>query len=125
MNRFRDAFCEHVGCRPEDYLREALRQTLHPHAALLGGLARRLCSPLCEQLLEDAGETTTGEELRDVIRLYEYDVHWHGGFWVRRLKFRVSGQRLLNLHGELRQRVGKNNLPAAIPGTRPVPATSG
>jgi hypothetical protein len=124
MNRFRDAFCEYVGCRPENYVREALRRTLYPHAAKFGRLARCLCSRLCEQLLEDAGATTSGEELREVIRLYEYDVQLHGGFWTRRLKFRVSGQRLLDLYVEIRNHVGKNDPPANMPGARSGPAAT-
>ena len=125
MNRFRDIFCGHVGCRPEDYMREALRRTLYPHAARFGCLARWLCSPLCERLIEDAGSTTSSEGLRDVIRLYEYDVHLCGGFWVRSLRFRVSGQRLLNLHAEVRCQARRQEPPEYVSSVSSVSATNG
>jgi hypothetical protein len=111
MKRFKDLLCDYLGCAPETYVREALRRTLYPHAARLGFLMFWFCSPLCLRVVEEAGATENGEALRDVVEDYEYALRLHGGFWLRRLKFRVSGQRLLNLYAEARCHGEKQAIP--------------
>lgn len=101
VKRFKDLFCDYVRCAPEAYEREALKRTLYPRAARLTAVAHWLCSPVCLRVIEEAGEVENSEDLRDVMRLYEYDIKAYGGFWLRRLKFRVSGRRLLDLYARV------------------------
>ena len=122
MKRFKDLFCAYVHCAPEAYTREVLKRTLYPRAARLAGLGSWFCSPLCLGVIEEAGEAENSEELRDIIKLYEYDIQLHGGFWIRRLKFRVSGQRLLDLYGQVRHEAERDvhrSTPTRPSGTAP------
>lgn len=54
-------------------------------------------------LLEEAAQTRDEEELRDLVGEYEYQTKLHGGLLANRFKIRVSGQRLLCLHAEVRK----------------------
>src|SRR5690349_9000460 len=96
--RFKESFCRHFNCAPENYVREAMDRTLHPHAAKLGPLMRLLCSLPCRRLLEEAGKATSLDDVQHAIQVYRADLKRNGGLWRRRFKFRISGQRLLNLY---------------------------
>ena len=105
MKTFKDAFCEYCQCPPEAYLRRALRLTLYPHAAVFAALLYWFGLPHAVQVLEQAGHTTDGDELKDVIDEYEYQLALYGGILARRFNVRVSGQRLLELHTRVRKAI--------------------
>ena len=97
LKTFAQAFCGRVGCAPEDYLRVALKHCLYPRARVFAP-ALRFCAPAADiQLLEAAGAATTEQRLNDLLRDYRYQLHLRGGFLAKRLKLRVSGNRLQKL----------------------------
>ena len=56
------------------------------------------------RLLNEAGMTTNEDEMLDVIKQSELDVRERGRTLAYRLKFRVSGQRLVELNSRVRQK---------------------
>ena len=113
LKPFKEAFCEHFQCPPERFVREAFTRSLYPHARpfawWLGlGPERSL------RLLEETGRTSSTGDLEDLINQYQYDVRVHGGIWERHWKFRVSGERLLELNAQIRKQSRPDNhaLPA-------------
>ena len=101
MKPFKQAFCDYYKCPPEQYLRQAFLRSLHARARPIGWLL--IAQPESVELLDEAGKTTSEEELRDVIGQFEYQINVHGGIMARRLKLRVSGQRLLELNARIRK----------------------
>lgn len=99
---FKQAFCECFDCPPESYLREAFLRTLYPRAAPFGKLMLWFGATEGLQLLDEAGMSTSEEELLDIIRQNELDARERGLTLARRWKFRVSGQRLVELHKQVR-----------------------
>jgi hypothetical protein len=101
LKTFAQALCKRVGCAPEDYLRVALKHCLYPRARVFAP-ALRFCAPAADiQLLEAAGEATTEQQLNGLLRDYGYQLHLHGGFLAKRLKLRVSGERLHKLFAQV------------------------
>ena len=100
---FKQAFCEFFNCPPEDYLREAFLRTLYRRARPFGGLMLWFGATEGMQLLDEAGATTSTEDLLDVIRQSELDARERGLTKARRWKFRVSGQRLVELNARIRR----------------------
>ena len=98
---FKQAFCDYYKCPPEQYLRKAFLRSLHARARPIGWLLTE--QPECLEVLEEAGKTTSEEELRDVIEQFEYEVNVRRGKLTGRWKFRVSGQRLLELNARIRK----------------------
>src|SRR3569832_2053716 len=95
---FKEAFCAHFGCRPENFGREALSRSLYPQARpfwrfldLAGGKAMFAANTF----IELAGQTRTKEDLLDVINEYRDDIKPHSGFMSQMFKVRVSVERLV------------------------------
>ena len=101
MQPFKQAFCDYYKCPPEQYLRKAFLRSLHASARPIGWLLTE--QPECLEVLEEAGKTTSEEELLDLIEQFEYQVKVHGGILARHLKLRVSGQRLLEINARIRK----------------------
>lgn len=99
---FKQAFCEFYDCPPEDFLREAFLRSLYPRARPFGRLMSWFGAAEGLHLLAEAGTTTSAEELLDVIKQSELDVRERGRTLAYRLKFRVSGQRLVELNSRVR-----------------------
>ena len=97
MKTFAQKLCEQVGCRPEDYLRVALKHSLYPGARLLALLPPFHTRVEDIELLEAAGAAKSEEELVELLRDYWDDVNLRGGILAKRWKLRVSGVRLQKL----------------------------
>ena len=102
---FAQAFCEQVGCAPEDYLGEALKRCLYPQARFSSLILPFFAREADIELLEAAGTATTEEQLNDLVRDYWHQLHRRGGFLARRFKLRVSGERLQKLFAQVMGRV--------------------
>ncbi len=100
---FKQAFCEYYDCPPEDFLREAFLRTLYPRARPFGRLMFWFGATEGLHLLAEAGTTTSAEELLDAIQQNELDARERGLSLVWRWKFRVSGQRLVELNARVRR----------------------
>jgi len=100
---FKQAFCEYFDCPPENYLREAFLRTLYRRARPFGRLMLWFGATEGMQLLDEAGTTTSTEDLLDVIRQSELDARERGLTRARRWKFRVSGQRLVEMNARIRR----------------------
>ena len=97
MKTFAEALCQREGCAREQFVTEALKQCVYPHAAVFARLFR-LRRPAADlELLELAGEAHTDDQLKELLRDYWYWLNVHGNFAARYLKVRVSGQRLRKL----------------------------
>lgn len=108
MKTFAQAFCEHVGCAPEDYLPIALKRCLYPQAHFFYCILPFFARAADIELLEDAGAATSPEQLQDLLRDYRHELRSRGGFLAKRLKLRVSSKRLHKLFvqvmsGQIRQ----------------------
>ena len=103
---FKDAFADCFGCNPEDFSKEALKKVLYPHARSLwrflefgGGPAVLAAQAFMDLIAETRGK----DDLLDAVREYRDDVRPNSGFLARRLKLRVSVERLLALHHFVRE----------------------
>jgi len=101
---FKQAFCDFYDCPPEDYLREAFLRTLYPRARPFGRLMFWFGATEGLHLVAEAGTTTSAEEMLDLINQSELDVRERGRTLAYRLKFRVSGQRLVELNSLVRRK---------------------
>ena len=99
---FKQAFCEYFDCPSEDFLREAFLRSLYRRARPFGRLMLWFGATEGLHLLDEAGATTGEEELLDVIKQSELDAIERGITRARRWKFRVSGQRLVELNTQIR-----------------------
>ncbi len=103
MKTFKQCFCEHFNCPPERYLREAFFRTLHPRARFIRWILYWWGTTDSLNLIHEAGDTTTEEELRDVIMQSKYDVQERGGgTLIHRWNLRVSGKLLIKLNHQVR-----------------------
>ena len=69
---------------------------------LFYALGARIATEACA-FIGAAGNTRSKEELKDLISLYHNDVKPFSGIFVRRFKIRVSCERLLMLHSQVRK----------------------
>lgn len=60
--------------------------------------------------VDAAGNTRSKEELKDLISLYHNDIKPVSGIFVRKFKIRVSCERLLLLHSQIRKNEAQNEL---------------
>ena len=104
VKTFKQAFCEYYDCPPVNYPREAFLRSLYPRAHLFGRLMFWFGAGEGLRLLNEAGMTTNEDELLDVIKQSELDVRERGRTLAYRSKFRVSGQRLVELNSRVRQK---------------------
>ena len=104
VKTFAEAFCEQIGCKPEDYLREALKRCLYPWARILSVLPPFSVRVEDLELLEAAGGATSKEQVHELLRDYWVNLHLHGGILAKRYKLRVSGERLQKLFAQVMQR---------------------
>ena len=65
-------------------------------------LGTRIAAESCA-FIGAVGNTRNKEELKDLISLYHNDVKPFSGILVRRFKIRVSCERLLMLHSQVRK----------------------
>jgi hypothetical protein len=94
---FAQGLCERFGCSPEEYLRVALKHCLHLQAQVWFSLFPSGVRAADVQLLEDTGAATTTRELRELLQEYCYRLELSGGFAAKRLKIRISCERLQRL----------------------------
>jgi hypothetical protein len=103
---FKDAFADCFGCRPEDFSQEALKKCLYPHARAIWGFLEFSGGPpalAAHAIMDLVAETVSKEDLLDAIKEYADGVRPNTGFLARRLKLRVSVERLLALHHFVRE----------------------
>src|SRR4051794_38002892 len=103
---FKDAFADCFGCRPDDFSREALPKVLYPHARAVWGLLELGGGPpvlAAQGFMNLVAETRSKEDLMEAIAEYRDEVRPSSGFLARRLKLRVSVERLLALHHFVRE----------------------
>jgi len=110
---FSEAFCACYNCSPESFVKEALFRCIYPHARrpmkifyLLGTRTALEASAF----IGAAGNTRSKEELKDLISLFHNDVKPFSGIFVRRFKIRVSCERLLMLHSQVRKSESQSEL---------------
>jgi hypothetical protein len=103
---FAEAFCACYNCPPESFVKEVLFRCVYPHARrsmkffyLIGSRTAMEASAF----VGAAGNTRSKEELKDLISLFHNDVKPFSGIFVRRFKIRVSCERLLMLHSQVRK----------------------
>ena len=103
---FAEAFCSAYNVPPETFIKEALFRCIYPHARrpmkLFYALGTRTATEACA-FINAAGNTRSKEELKDLISLFHNDVKPFSGILVRRFKIRVSCERLLMLHSQVRK----------------------
>jgi hypothetical protein len=98
---FKDAFADCFGCRPEDFSQEALKKCLYPHARAMWGFLEFSGGPpalAAHAMMDLVAETRGKEDLLDALKEYTDGVRPSSGVLARRLKLRVSMERLLALH---------------------------
>lgn len=113
---FKDAFADCFGCNPEDFSKEALSKVLYPHARALWKYLELGGGPpvlAAQAFMELVADTRGKEDLQDAIKEYGDDVRPSSGFLARRLKLRVSVERLLALHHFVREVEQKRELQRA------------
>jgi hypothetical protein len=103
---FAEAFCDCYNFPLESFVKEVLFRCIYPHARrpmklfyLLGTRTAMEASAF----ISAAGNTRNKEELNDLISLFHNDVKPFSGILVRRFKIRVSCERLLMLHSQVRK----------------------
>jgi hypothetical protein len=103
---FAEAFCDCYNCPPEEFIKEVLFRCIYPHARrsmkFFYFLGTRTAREACA-LIDAAGNTRSKEELKDLVSLYHNDVKPLAGIFVRKFKIRVSCERLLMLHSQVRK----------------------
>ncbi len=101
---FRDAFCEHDQCAPEEYVRRATRIALPWRVRLLRPLIQLLSPDYFQpdyEFLELAGHARSWRDLHAAIGTFQSNNRLRGGFYRNRLKFRASGRRVTRLTEQL------------------------
>jgi hypothetical protein len=108
---FREAFCGHVACDPDDYEQHALRLGLHRRALPVAILLRAVFpSYFAVELrtLHFLGNARSLEEFRSELDSYRSHYRRHGGILRNVLAARLSGRRLMHLADELRAELQRN-----------------
>ena len=113
---FKQVFCAHFRCAPEDFNRKALARCLYPHAGFVWKILDLTGGPAvlaAYSFIELAGQTKTKEDLLDVISEYREDIKPHSGFLAQHFKVRVSIDRLIMLHDLIRSSPAAQSTPPA------------
>jgi hypothetical protein len=110
---FAEAFCACYNFPPDSFVKEALFRCIYPHARrpmkffyLLGTRTALEASAF----IGAAGNTRSKEELKDLISLFHNDVKPFSGIFVKRFRIRVSCERLLMLHSQVRKSEAQKEL---------------
>jgi hypothetical protein len=99
---FAQALCARFGCAADDYLRVALEHSLYPRARVVFRIIPFAFARAADvKLLEEARMAPSLEYLEELLWDYWMELHLHGGLLARRLKLRVSGERLKRLFQEV------------------------
>jgi len=107
---FEEAFCAHFNFPKERFAREAMRRSLYPCARRIWPLLDLLGGPailIAKFLIDSAARTRGKQDLLDLFSEYRQDIQPQGGFLAKKLKLRVSTQRLLVLNDLIRERAEK------------------
>jgi hypothetical protein len=102
--RFKVLFCERFNCPAAKYEDRAFEALLYSHARWAVAVLRPLNSAFFEEdfrFINCLGAVTNIEEVQAETQNFEDANHYRGGFFRRRLKFRVSGRKAVGLAHEL------------------------
>ena len=115
---FKSAFCECFNCPEDRYGYEALKRCLYPHAGkmwrfldLAGGNAVLTANTFIQM----AGQAQSKADLLDIINEYRDDLKPHSGYMATHWKIRVSVDRLVALHDEVRSELAKRKTASSSP----------
>lgn len=100
---FKERFCAHFGCKPEEYERRLLFSCFYWHASLLGKLFWYIDKRFYAEdiaLIQVLAVTRDSGELKREIANYRFE-HPPRGLLHGYLKFRFSGRKALQLADEL------------------------
>ena len=98
---FKEAYCRHFHCAPGNFNRRVLWQCFYRHSLPLAPLLRLLEAPSMMRAMRAVdliGEARTQKEVNAVVDRYYDFIEHSGGFWVRLLRVRLSGRRVLRLY---------------------------
>jgi hypothetical protein len=102
---FRDAFCGHFNCQPEQFEQRVLRRALHRRSLPIAG-AFLLFKPnyfdMELRTLRYLGNARSSEEFRAELDSYRSEYRRHGGFLRNMFALRLSGRRLMDLAANLK-----------------------
>lgn len=101
---FKEAFCHHCGCEQQAYEWNAVRALSHsytrPFGFILNPLHRSLL-PGATAFIQRAGQARRLQDLLNDFHDYHAWVDLNGGLLEKRLRFRISGRRLLTVVRQL------------------------
>ena len=114
---FRGRFCERFGCTEADFERRALRRLLHWPWRLAAPIVYhlKLVSPVSDlEIIRAIGASTDRSDVRREVLDIREDYRRRGDFNFarRRLRFRLSGKRVLALAKTLWR---EDNVPGCLP----------
>lgn len=101
---FKQIFCSHFRCDPEDYLRRAICSFFYPHAVPVAYTLVALKSPsmrLVLTTLNHLGEAEDLDHVTQILNGYRYQLRLHGPKWMNSFRIRISGRRVLDLFAVL------------------------
>lgn len=102
--KFSSAYCEKYGCDPGAFESRVFWRCLYRHALPVAGLIRFFRPDYFVddiRTIRQLGAARNAEEYRHEIDAFGYLNRRHRGFDRRRLRIRVSGQRLMSLMSEV------------------------
>ena len=120
---FKQAFCTYFKCAPEQYVPRALFYSFYRRsffAARVLYLFRPISIRVAIQSIETLGEARLRDEVVWVMDDYRYQLRISQvNSLVNLLRIRLSGRRVLELHGKLQPLLGISSEPSPPPAPRP------
>jgi hypothetical protein len=107
---FRESYCERFGCPAEAFENRVFWRCLYRRSLPLAWLVHLLNRPhfeLDRQTIRQLGVTRSPQEFRSELEAFRYEYRMRGGF-LRQLRVRVSGKRLVALLREVCPPVGQS-----------------
>jgi hypothetical protein len=100
-SNFKEAFCAHFNCRPEDYVQKALFYVFYRHCVPISHILysfRTVSIKQAIQAVEVLGRAADVDEVHWLINDYRYQLRLHhASSFVKLFKVRISGRRMLAL----------------------------
>jgi hypothetical protein len=109
---FKDLFCEAYECKPEQFRLKVLFRALYPHSIPFFIMLWPLRARAVKKAFSVIEEAATVRGVRELDALIAYsmpEAKMLGGFWVRKMRVRVSGKRLIALFKECRRLTGRKD----------------
>lgn len=94
---FKQAYCERVGCREQEFRHRLFRKTLYGHArpvALFIRLFRPTFFAMDFELIDSAGNAQSWKDLSNAIEEFSFSNKLRGGPLRRTFRIRISCRRL-------------------------------